>query len=99
MESKQKFYTVFSLRLAGYLMMHGFVLMDMREHIDGSGKKVFYFMKSPELEKLIGEYNISRCCSGKRQSAGKYNGEKCTRGFSMMAADFNKLLDILKEVK
>ena len=28
---------------------------------------------------------------------GKYNGEKCTRGFSMMAADFNKLLDILKE--
>lgn len=30
---------------------------------------------------------------------GKYNGEKCTRGFSMMTADFNKLLDILKEVK
>ena len=28
---------------------------------------------------------------------GKYNGEKCTRGFSMMTADFNKLLDILKE--
>ena len=28
----------------------------------------------------------------------KYNGEKCTRGFSMIAADFNKLLDILKEV-
>lgn len=30
---------------------------------------------------------------------GKYNGEKCTRGFSMMSADFNKLLEILKEVK
>ena len=29
---------------------------------------------------------------------GKYNGEKCTRGFSIMTADFNKLLDILKEV-
>lgn len=29
---------------------------------------------------------------------GKYNGEKCTRGFSMMSADFNKLLEILKEV-
>lgn len=29
---------------------------------------------------------------------GKYNGEKCTMGFSMMTADFNKLLDILKEV-
>lgn len=30
---------------------------------------------------------------------GKYNGEKCTRGFSMMTADFNKLLDMLKEVE
>ena len=30
---------------------------------------------------------------------GKYNGEKCTRGFSMMSADFNKLLEILKEVE
>ena len=29
---------------------------------------------------------------------GKYNGEKCTRGFSVMTADFNKLLNILKEV-
>ena len=27
---------------------------------------------------------------------GKYNGEKCTRVFSVMTADFNKLLDILK---
>ena len=30
---------------------------------------------------------------------GKYDGEKCTRGFSMMTADFNKLLDILKGVE
>ena len=30
---------------------------------------------------------------------GKYNGEKCTRGFSVMTADFNKLLDILKEAE
>ena len=30
---------------------------------------------------------------------GKYNGEKCTRGFSVMTADFNKLLDILEEEK
>ena len=30
---------------------------------------------------------------------GKYNGEKCTRGFSVMTADFNKLLDMLKEVE
>lgn len=30
---------------------------------------------------------------------GKYDGEKCTRGFQMWSADFNKILDILKEVE
>lgn len=29
---------------------------------------------------------------------GKYDGKKCTRGFQMWSADFNKLLDMLKEV-
>ena len=29
---------------------------------------------------------------------GKYDGEKCTRGFQMWSADFNKILDILNEV-
>ena len=56
METKQKFMVVYSLRMAGYLMMHGFVLMDLREHIDGSGKKVYYFINSPELVKVMNEY-------------------------------------------
>ena len=30
---------------------------------------------------------------------GKYDGKKCTRGFQMWSADFNKILDILKEGK
>ena len=29
---------------------------------------------------------------------GKYDGKKCTRGFQMWNADFNKILDMLKEV-
>ena len=29
---------------------------------------------------------------------GKYDGEKCTRGFQMWSADFNKILGMLKEV-
>ena len=29
---------------------------------------------------------------------GKYDGEKCTRGFQMWSADFNKILDMLNEV-
>lgn len=28
---------------------------------------------------------------------GKYDGRKCTRGFQMWAADFNKLLQILED--
>lgn len=56
METKQKFMVIFSLRMAGYLMMHGFVLMDLRDHVDGSGKKVFYFINSPELIKVMDEY-------------------------------------------
>ena len=27
---------------------------------------------------------------------GKYDGEKCTRGFQMWSADFNKMLEVLK---
>jgi hypothetical protein len=30
---------------------------------------------------------------------GKHDGKKCTRGFQMWSADFNKILDILKEVE
>lgn len=29
---------------------------------------------------------------------GKYDGEKCTRGFQVWSADFNKILDMLNEV-
>ena len=56
MEAKQKFMAVFSLRMAGYLMMNGFVLMNMKDHYDGSGKKVYYFINSPELVKVMNEY-------------------------------------------
>ena len=30
---------------------------------------------------------------------GKYDGEKCTQGFKMWSADFNKILDILNEME
>ena len=49
--------------------------------------------ENKELKEVIGKL------SSQIKLYGKYNGEKCTRGFSMMTADFNKLLDILKEVE
>lgn len=58
----------------------------------------FIFKYVETLEKENKEYKeVIDKASSLIKLYGKYNGEKCTRGFSMMAADFNKLLDILKE--
>ena len=65
----------------------------------------------PEYEKTVDDYvdsleqenqkykEVIDKVSSQIKVYGKYNGEKCTRGFSVMTADFNKLLDILKEVE
>ena len=48
--------TIFSQKLAGFLMMHSFVLVGMRENNNNSGKNVFFFNDSPELQMAIEEY-------------------------------------------
>ena len=62
----------------------------------------YHFKQNEEIEQLQQENKELKEVIDKLSSQiklyGKYNGEKCTRGFSMMTADFNKLLDILKEV-
>lgn len=50
------FFTVFNMRLAGYLMQRGFVLMDIAENRNGSGRKVFYFKESNALQGAIQEW-------------------------------------------
>ena len=60
----------------------------------------FYFEKYCDLEEQNKRYKeVIEKVSSQIKLYGKYNGEKCTRGFSVMTADFNKLLDILKEVE
>ena len=60
----------------------------------------FIFKYVDTLEKQSQKYKeVIDKVSSQIKLYGKYNGEKCTRGFSMMSADFNKLLDILKEVE
>ena len=65
-----------------------------------------------ELEKRLTEINkiidLEQQCKKQKEvinkitdlikQYGKYDGEKCTRGFQMWSADFNKILDILNEV-
>ena len=54
--NERKLKTIFNMKLAGVLMQNGFVLVDMRPNINGSGKNVFYFNDSPELEKMINQF-------------------------------------------
>ena len=56
-----------------------------RENEKLSALNSILFDTAKNQEKLIKQY-------------GKYDGEKCTRGFQMWSADFNKILDILNEV-
>ena len=73
--------------------------LKLKEHIE----KYEHYCKTTGIEELMKENKkykeVIEKLSSQIKLYGKYNGEKCTRGFSMMAADFNKLLDILKEVE
>ena len=44
------------MRLAGYLMMNGFVLLDVEPHKFIKDKRVFIFKNSKELEQKIKNY-------------------------------------------
>ncbi len=55
-KEKFNFQPVFAMRLAGYLMLNGFVLMDTRENERYPGKKVFYFKNSENLQQTIEVY-------------------------------------------
>lgn len=49
--------TVFKMRLAGYLMQRGFVLVDIGTNRNNPNKLVFYFKNSDELHSAIKDYN------------------------------------------
>lgn len=57
---KQKTIGIYSMKLAGIAMSRGFVLLSMERNTDGSGRNVFFFNDSPNLQKLITEYTASR---------------------------------------
>ena len=52
--------TIFSQKLAAYLMNRGFVLLDMKRDSKGSGKNVFYFKNSEELQQAIFDYSSEK---------------------------------------
>ena len=62
----------------------GELLLEYVEHLEQQCKKQKEVID--KITDLIKQY-------------GKYDGGKCTRGFQMWSADFNKILDLLKEGK
>ena len=49
--------TIFSQRMAGFLMLKGFILLGIGLNKNtNDGKNVFYFKDSPELHKVMMKY-------------------------------------------
>lgn len=57
---ENKIITIFSQRLAGYLMLNKFVLISMRPDINGSGRNLFFFNDSEEIQEKIRQYKNSK---------------------------------------
>ena len=56
MEDK-KFKYIFSLRLAGFLMMNGFRILRINHNLQKRDKDVYVFENSKELCKMMEKYN------------------------------------------
>lgn len=49
-------FTIFSQRLAGFLMQNGFILEEIGINNSNNEKRVFFFKDSEELQKAITKY-------------------------------------------
>ena len=56
MNEKKMYKQIFSLRLAGYLMMNGFRIKRIHHNLKETDKDVYLFDDIPELEKAMLEY-------------------------------------------
>lgn len=54
---EEKFKYIFSLKLAGYLMMNGHRIIRINHNLNVQNKDVYVFMDTPELCKLMSEYS------------------------------------------
>lgn len=54
---EQKFKYIFSLKLAGFLMMNGQRIIRINHNLNVENKDVYVFVDTPELCKLMSEYS------------------------------------------
>jgi len=56
MNNKSKYQYVFSMKLAGILMIKGFRILRINKHLSNNDKDVYVFEKSEEIQKEIDKY-------------------------------------------
>lgn len=57
---KEKYKCIYSLKLAGYLMMHGFPVRRVERNLDRPKWDVYLFDKSEEIEEAIEFYKFKK---------------------------------------
>lgn len=69
---EKKFKYIFSLKLAGYCMMHGQRIIRINHNLNISNKDVYVFVDTPELRKLMSEYSNEKVKIQRRNNYGNY---------------------------
>lgn len=69
---EEKFKYIFSLRLAGYCMMHGQRIIRINHNLNVINKDVYVFVDTPELCQLMREYS-NKNKNSKENNYGDYN--------------------------
>lgn len=57
MKKEEKFKYIFSLKLAGYLMMNGHRIIRINHNLNIQKKDVYVFIDTPDLRQLMSEYS------------------------------------------
>lgn len=68
--TEEKFKYIFSLKLAGYLMMNGHRIIRINHNLNVDGKDVYVFIDTPDLCKLMSEYSVKN--SKEKNNYGNY---------------------------
>lgn len=78
---EQKFKYIFSLRLAGYCMMHGQRIIRINHNLNVPDKDVYVFVDTQELRQLMSEYsNIDKNSKEKNYGDYKQNSKGSVMG-------------------
>lgn len=78
MNKEKKYEYIKSLRLAGWLMYHGFRILRINHNLDIQGKDVYVFEQSERLSDCIFEYINRRTEENSYANFNKRSKSKCS---------------------